>query len=225
VRDQFLVEISDTTSQQIAEQGLDHTGGLLELNRLFTAWVEVDYHRRVHTETGQTPLERWEASWATAGKVPAIPDPADLTEAFLWSTWRRVTKTATVSLHNNLYQVDAVLAGRKVELVFDPFDLSRIEVRYDQCSYGSAAPQAIGHHVHPKARPKTPTPQGTTPTGINYAELTAEIHHRQLHDAERINYTNLVDAAGTTGEQLPGQLSILDALNTENTENTEGSMR
>ena len=53
-----------------------------------------------------------------------------LTEAFLWSQWRTVTKTATVSLHGNTYQVEPVLVGRKVELVFSPFNLEHIEVRY-----------------------------------------------------------------------------------------------
>jgi len=46
VRDQFLVEIDD---------GVE----LAELNRLFSAWLEVVYHRRAHTETGQPPLERF----------------------------------------------------------------------------------------------------------------------------------------------------------------------
>ena len=40
-----------------------------------------------------------------------------------------MTKTATVSLHGNSYEVDPALVRRKVELVFDPFDLTRIEVR------------------------------------------------------------------------------------------------
>ena len=112
VRDQFLVEIDD---------GVE----LPELNRLFSAWLEVVYHRRVHSETGQTPLERFDAAGA-----PPLPTPVLLREAFLWSQERTVTKTATVSLHGNTYEVDAALVGRKVELVFDPFDLSRIEVRY-----------------------------------------------------------------------------------------------
>ena len=43
--------------------------------------------------------------------------------------WRTVTKTATVGLHGNIYEVDAALIGRKVELVFDPFDLCDIQVR------------------------------------------------------------------------------------------------
>ena len=33
---------------------------LAELNRLFSAWLEVVYHRRVHSETEQTPLARFE---------------------------------------------------------------------------------------------------------------------------------------------------------------------
>ena len=46
-----------------------------------------------------------------------------------WSEYRTVTRTATVSLHGNTYQVDAGLVGCKVELVFSPFDLETIEVR------------------------------------------------------------------------------------------------
>jgi putative transposase len=111
VRDRFLVEIDD---------GVE----LAELNRLFSAWLEVVYHRRTHTETGMSPLERFDAAGA-----PQLPTPALLREAFLWGQERTVTKTATVSLHGNRYEVDAALAGRKVELIFDPFDLTRIEVR------------------------------------------------------------------------------------------------
>ena len=62
MREQFLVEVADTTTEQLAEPGLDPAAALLELNALFTAWVETVYHHRVHSETGQTPagpLGRW----------------------------------------------------------------------------------------------------------------------------------------------------------------------
>ena len=79
---------------------------LAELNSLFTAWVEQVYHQRVHSETGQAPLARFLA----AG--PPVPTPAELlAEAFRWGEWRTVTKTATVSLHGNLYEVDPAFAG------------------------------------------------------------------------------------------------------------------
>lgn len=174
VRDQFLVEIED-------RQNLD----LAELNRLFQAWLEVVYHRRVHTETRQSPLERF----MTAG-APALPTPALLREAFLWSETRAVTKTATVSLHGNDYEVDAALAGRKVELIFDPFDLTRIEVRYQHRPFGHAVPVRIGRHTHPKARGELPPP--AAPTGIDYLGLLASQRDKEIA-GQRIDYSRLTD--------------------------------
>ncbi len=130
VRDQFLVEVPDTSAADLAERGLSGAAGLLELNALFTAWVESVYHHQVHSETGQTPLARWNDGWQGAGHGPATATADALTEAFLWSQLRTVTKTATVLLHGNTYQVEAALVGRKVELVFSPFNLERIEVRH-----------------------------------------------------------------------------------------------
>jgi putative transposase len=82
VRGQFLVEV---TAAQVAD--------LAELNKLFQAWVETVYHRRVHEGTGQAPLERW-----LAGAPFPQPTAAQLHEAFLWTVTRQVRKTATVSL-------------------------------------------------------------------------------------------------------------------------------
>jgi putative transposase len=179
VRGQFLVEITGT-----GEPGRHQVADLGELNRLFTAWVETVYHRAVHSETGQTPIDRWQS----AGPFP-LPTPAALREAFLWSEHRTVAKTATVSLHANTYQVDPDLVGRKVELVFDPFDLTTIEVRWQGKPRGLAVPHRIGRHAHPKARPETPPPAPPPPTGIAYLPLIDAAHQADL--ADRVNYAAL----------------------------------
>ena len=189
VRDQFLVEIG-------SGRELDD---LVQLNTLFTAWVETVYHRRTHSETDQTPWDRW-----TAGHQPTLPTPTQLREAFLWSEWRIVTKTATVSLHGNTYEVDTALTGRKVELVFDPFDLTDIEVRWQHRPMGHAVPHRIGRHVHHKARPDETTPP-PAPTGINYLELIEAQHTKEI--SERLRYSNLPDqpTGPPPGKQpLPG---------------------
>ncbi|MDL9949032.1 DDE-type integrase/transposase/recombinase [Gordonia sp. ABSL11-1] len=232
VREQFLVEIVDTTAEELAQTGLDHRSALLELNRLFTGWVETEYHRAPHSETGQSPLDRWEAGWARCGRTAAMPTAADLTEAFLWSEYRTVTKTATVSLHGNTYQVDAALVGRKVELVFSPFDMETIDVRYNDASHGRAVPHTITRHVHPKARPEIPEPPTPTATGIDYLHLVAETHHDHVRRDHRIGYDALFGAgtdtssdAGTDAQidgQIDGQLSIDDIVGS-GTERAEGS--
>jgi putative transposase len=209
VREQFLVEVTDSTAADLAAAGTDHRTALLELNRLLTAWIETEYHRRMHSETGQSPLDRWHAGWSRLARTPSMPTAPDLTEAFLWSEFRTVTKTATVSLHANTYQVDQALVGRKVELVFSPFDLETIDVRYRDTSYGKALPHNITRHVHPKARPETPEQAPVMATGIDYLALMAQTHHEQLRTDRRIGYHALYGQAGDDG-QIPGQLSIDD---------------
>jgi putative transposase len=175
VRDQFLVEIG-------SGRELDD---LTQLNTLFTAWVETVYHRREHTETGQTPWARWSTI------TPTTASPGQLREAFLWSEWRTVTKTATVGLHANSYEVDPALAGRRVELVFDPFDLTELQVRWHGRPMGTAIPHHIGRHVHHKARPDETTPPELAPTGIDYLHLIESDHATQL--ADRVQYSRLAD--------------------------------
>lgn len=181
-RDQFLVEIE-------GRQDLD----LAELNRLFGAWLEVVYHRRVHSETRATPLARFEAAGA-----PALPSPALLREAFLWSETRTVTKTATVSLHGNDYEVDGALVGRRCELVYDPFDLTRIEVRYQERPFGLAVAVRIGRHTHPRAKGQLAPP--AVATGIDYLGLVAAQRDAELA-GERIDYARLADADATDIEE------------------------
>jgi putative transposase len=234
VREQFLVEVGDSTTADLAERGLTHAAALLQLNALFTAWVESVYHHRVHSETGQTPLARWHEGWQRLGHGPMMASADALTEAFLWSAQRTVTKTATVSLHANTYQVDPALVGRRVELVFSPFDLQRIEVRFRERSYGHAAPFRITRHTHPKARPEIPQPQPAPTTGIAYLHLVADAHQQQIAADERIGYHALYSAQNASpghdqpgddqpgddqpgddqpgDDQLPGQLSLDDTL-------------
>jgi transposase InsO family protein len=222
VRDQFLVEITDSAAAEIAERGLSPAAALLELNALFTAWVESVYHHQVHSETAQSPLARWNDGWAAAGHGPVMASAEALTEAFLWSQLRTVTKTATVQLHGNTYQVEPALTGRKVELVFSPFDLTHIEVRHGGRSYGAATPHVITRHTHPKARPETPEPSPAPATGIAYLDLVAASHHEQVRAEERIGFHALYSSppqvatperdSGQMPGQTPGQMSIEELL-------------
>lgn len=185
VREQLLVELEDRPLSSVEE-----------LNRVFQAWVEQIYHRRVHTQTGQTPLERF----AAAGP-PALPAEALLSEAFRWSEHRTVSKTGTVSMHGNTYEVDPELAGRQVELVFDPLQLSEVQVRSDGRERGLAVPLVIKRHVHPRAQPPTAPP---APTGIDYLALIQARRQQELK--QRIDYRNL-PATGANDNERDGEMS------------------
>jgi putative transposase len=182
VGDQFVVELS--TPGDPAGTGT-RVATVSDLDRLFTAWLHRVYHRGEHSETGQPPAERFHAAEPELTR----PDPQTLREAFLWQDFRTVSKTAVVSLYGNKYTVDPALAGRKVELLYDPFDLSDIEVRWRGRPMGKAVPQVIGRHSHPDVPEATPAP--VTATGIDYLRLVEADYHQDL--AAGINYAALTD--------------------------------
>ncbi len=163
IQQQFLVEVTGD-EQHPARHPVT---SLDELNELLDHWVAGVYHARVHSETGQSPAARY----AAAG-LARLPDPVLLRQAFAWSAVRLVRKTATVELEGNVYSVDPFLAGRKVELVFDPFDMTELAVYWAGRKVGRAVPQVIGRHAHPKAPPDE-DPEPVTYTGIDYLALIA----------------------------------------------------
>lgn len=173
VRGQFLPEV--------AVSGIED---LEKLNEAFIAWLEVTYHKRVHSETGAAPIERFlEADIKK-------PDPAMLTDAFAWYDERLVTKCAQVSLQGNKYEVDPHLVGRKVTLKFDPFDLSRIEVFFKGASFGYALPFVLKRFCH-----KVAVEQNTNeaqPTGIDYLSTMVSEHEKAM--SKLIPYRNGADA-------------------------------
>ena len=113
-------------AQFLPEVEASHLSTLQELNESLWAWLEQVYHGHVHRETEETPWARYSAGLAR-GEVRSA-DAETLRRAFLWREKRQVHKDGTLSLQGNRYQTDAHLAGRQLELRFDPFDLSRMDL-------------------------------------------------------------------------------------------------
>jgi putative transposase len=187
IQQQFLVEVTAGADDPARHP----VASLDELNDLLDHWVREVYHRRAHSETGETPQARYEAA-GPAGP----PDATLLREAFSWSAVRLVRKTATVALEGNEYSVDPFLVGRKVELVFDPFDMTQLTVYWAGRKVGSAVPQVIGRHAHPKAPPDE-DPEPVTWTGIDYLALIAGTG-QDATAGEQLRLSNIADddAAG-----------------------------
>ena len=178
IREAFLAE---ATHHGIAS--------LEELNDLLAAWAAQVANRRVHAETGQAPIERFEA-----GGPPRQADPALLAEAFRWSVTRKVTRTATVPLEGNSYAVDPALTGRRIELRYDPEDLSAIDVYLDGKPAGAATPFVTRRHVH-RAVPQAARPD-PDPTGVDYLGLVAAAHEEEAGTGAKIDFARLAMFTG-----------------------------
>jgi putative transposase len=167
-----------------------------QLNDLFAAWAERVCNRRVHAETSQAPIDRFEG-----GGPLRQADPARLREAFRWSVTRKVTRTATVPLEGNAYAVDPALTGRRVELRYDPEDLTRLDVYLDGKPAGAAVPFVTRRHVH-RAVPQA-APQPAPATGIDYLGMVAAAHDDEAGTGAKINFAQLAMFTSGDGEQRP----------------------
>jgi len=107
---------------------------------------------------------------------------------------RRVTRTATVPLEGNAYAVDPALTGRRVELRYDPEDLSKIDVWLDGKPAGKAVPFLTRRHVH-HAVPQAARPEPAA-TGIDYLGLVAAAHDEEAGTGAKIDFTALAMLGG-----------------------------
>ena len=147
------------------------------------------YHRKVHSETGQSPLDRFRQDEAPAVRPV---DPLTLCQSFLFRVTRQVTKTGHVNFHGNRYAVPGYLVGQKVELRYDPFHLSDIEVWFN----GQYLEQATPLHLQTTIQPGlTPDPAPPTPTtGVDYLALLRQEYQQLLHQQlPPISFTRLTD--------------------------------
>jgi len=112
---------------------------------------------------------------------------------------RKVTRTATVPLEGNAYAVDPALTGRRVELRYDPEDLSRLDVFLDGKPAGAAVPFVTRRHVH-RAVPQATRPEPAA-TGIDYLGLVAAAHDNEAGTGATIDFARLAMLSGDQDQE------------------------
>lgn len=95
------------------------------LNRATQAWVELEYNRAVHSETGQTPMARFLAG---PDVLRDSPSPEDLRFAFCATSSRSQRKgDGTVSIESQRFEVPARYRHiKRVHVRYAPWDLTRV---------------------------------------------------------------------------------------------------
>ena len=166
VQESFYPEVA---ASQITDLGL--------LNQSFWAWLDRIYHARVHGETGQTPLDRFLAGTENVRSAGS----ETLRLAFQWRTKRTVTRQATLSLQGNVYSVDPAWSGQAIELRYDPFDLSQMEVYRDGVRLGTARLTESKRQRHLAVEHLVPENRTiTAPAQIDFLKTLREEHDQAL---------------------------------------------
>jgi len=162
-----------------------------KLNRAFVAWLEVSYHQRIHSETGQSPRERYEAGKQFTREV----NVQRAMQFFLHREQRRVNKTfSDVQLPSGFFRVNKDLRGDKVEVRYDPFQevdhvlIYSLDGEYRDTGFRHQREGQPGDgDVAPKPAPKVKH---------NYLELLIEKHEQAIdRQNSGINYEAVMAAA------------------------------
>lgn len=117
VRSQFLPGFSGTT--------------LEEVNLDFEDWLAHDYNNRKHSATGKKPLDRF-----VDGIECIRSTPDNLKDHFRKTVRRKINKDRTIILDKRLYEGPVGLIGHQVELLYHENEYDRVELRYQQKSWG-----------------------------------------------------------------------------------------
>jgi transposase InsO family protein len=139
IRDAFLAELKASNITTLDA-----------VNEAFVAWSDYEYNRKVHSETGQEPCERWRAGIEQV----RYADEEKLRLAFLWREDRTPDKAGVFSLFGTKYQVGPELARKRIEVRYDPEALDEIEVYFK----GRFAERVRPFEVQPERRPRKPEP-------------------------------------------------------------------
>ncbi|MDA3834284.1 MAG: DDE-type integrase/transposase/recombinase [Spirochaetales bacterium] len=126
---------------------------LTELNADFDLWLNEDYHQRKHSSTGQTPFERF------TSKMHCLRNsPANLKDYFRKVARRTVAKDRTITLNGRLYEGPVPLIGKRIELLYHETEPEKVEVKYQNKSFGMIQPVNLTVNCRVK-RDKNNNPQ------------------------------------------------------------------
>lgn len=111
------------------------TSSLELLNQDLIHWLDSVYHQRKHSATAMTPFDRFTRNLACIRQAPK-----NLKDYFRKAVYRTVAKDRTISLVSRLFEAPVVLIGKRVLCLYHEDDTGRVEVVYNQQSYGFLVP-------------------------------------------------------------------------------------
>jgi len=127
----------------LKEFELEAVKTLAELNRKFSIWLDEGYTHSSHDaltleerdpHTGELLSKRERTPYQAYTEDPAkvrYVSSIECRDAFLWEEQRTVDKSGCIKLAGVVFDVGTALIRRRVDVRYDPFDISVVEIWHD----------------------------------------------------------------------------------------------
>jgi transposase InsO family protein len=192
---------------------------LEQLNRCLSAYLTVSYHKTIHSETKQSPEQRYQKGLTVIRQV----DMSKVIESFMQTVNRTVNITfSDIQLDKRFYRVNPKLRGDRVQVKYDPFS------SWDTVKIFSLAGHylATGNLYDRKTRIPASPPQTRNKPKHSYTELLIRQHKQMLAEQTGgIDYRKIVQRRpwpfhefAKTVAQLMGKKAGLADLSTDELE-------
>lgn len=146
-----------TVEEFIREAELVKIKDLAHLNALYRAWLDEGYQHVEHEGIGKmTPMQAFQKD----EKRIRFATPDECYDAFLHEETRAVDKAGCFSLNGIMFEAGVAFIRKKVDVRFDPFDLSVVEVWHGGAKLLEAKPLVIGEFANTAPMIKTTTEIG-----------------------------------------------------------------
>ena len=170
----------------LEELALEPPENLSELNKMFRVWLDEGYICCPHSGLdGKTPQQAWQEN----RKKVRLASGSEIRQLFMWEETRKVDKTGAVKLQGRIYDARTALINKKVDLRFDPFDPSVIEVWHNGVFSHKASELVMGEYL--AFRPHQKAPDESTPTSSRL--LDAYQKRNNLREKQRNIAISFVD--------------------------------
>jgi putative transposase len=136
----------------LAEAILEEPPTLERLNQLFAVWLEECYQNKPHS--GLAGNISPQTAYRSDRKALNFLDPETIASAFLHCEERKVDKAGCISFAGKKYEVGLTFIGCKVDVIYDPADISQLTIEYEGHQPFKAKELVIGERSAP--RPKLP---------------------------------------------------------------------
>jgi hypothetical protein len=138
-----------TAEEFIREAKLMKFNGLAHLNATYRAWLDEGYQHEKHSEIGNmTPMQAFQRD----EKRIRFVTPEECYDAFLHEETRTTDKTGCFTVGGITFEAGVAFMRKKIDVRFDPFDLSVVEVWHAGAKQLDAKPLVIGEFTNSEPR-------------------------------------------------------------------------
>jgi putative transposase len=125
---------------------------LEQLNEQFQVWLSECYQNKSHSALGENTSP--ETAYRSDRKPLRFVEPEVIADAFLHAEQRKVDKSGCINFMGKKYEVGLAFIGHKVDVIYDPADITKLTIEYAGHNPWTVAELVIGERAG--QRPKLP---------------------------------------------------------------------